>query len=136
MNDEWTKDYLDKVFGSHLFERRSLVWDAFRCHIIQSTKKDLEAQQIDMAVVPRGCTKFVQAPDVRCNKSFKSKIQELYNDWMAEEKKPVYVAKDSAMNRLVNMYAAINDPTNEQIQEFLSSVQYGLGENNFNRWDD
>ncbi len=42
---------------------------------------------MDSAVVPGGCTKFVQAPDVCWNRSFKSRIQQYRDDWLANGEK-------------------------------------------------
>jgi hypothetical protein len=52
MNDDLTADYLKRVLGKSLFGKRLLVWDSFRCHISQSTKKALKASGLDTAVVP------------------------------------------------------------------------------------
>uniref|UniRef100_A0A914WMQ7 DDE-1 domain-containing protein n=1 Tax=Plectus sambesii TaxID=2011161 RepID=A0A914WMQ7_9BILA len=38
--------------------------------------------KVDMAVIPGGCMKFMQAPDVSWNKPFKQKIEEYYNEWL------------------------------------------------------
>jgi hypothetical protein len=60
MDDALTDQYLKNIFGQGLFGRRLLVWDAFRCHISAATKKVLKQLNIDTAVVPGGCTKFIQ----------------------------------------------------------------------------
>jgi hypothetical protein len=60
MNDSVTDDYLQRTFGPNFFGRRLLVWDSFRAHISKATKKKLKELQLDMAVIPGGCTKFVQ----------------------------------------------------------------------------
>jgi hypothetical protein len=60
MDDQLTGDYLDKTFGRSLFGRRLLIWDSFRCHISESTKKKLKEISLHSAVVPGGCTKFIQ----------------------------------------------------------------------------
>jgi hypothetical protein len=59
-DDELTAEYLKRVFGPFSFGKRLLVWDAFRCHLSKSTKKELKSNSIFTAVVPGGCTKFVQ----------------------------------------------------------------------------
>lgn len=76
MDDTLTEQYLLSVFGhgghiliifsslfghfsGHYFNRL-LVWDAFRCHISNSTKNVLKKIKLEIAVVPGGCTKFVQ----------------------------------------------------------------------------
>jgi hypothetical protein len=60
MDDFLTSVFLNRVFGPKLFVERLLVWDSFRCHISVETKKLLKKLGIDSAVVPGGCTKFVQ----------------------------------------------------------------------------
>ena len=37
-----------------------------------------------MVVVPAGCTKYIQAPDVCWNAPFKELVTERYDEWMAE----------------------------------------------------
>lgn len=59
-DDELTATYLNAVFGHSLFARRLLVWDSFRCHISVETKKLLKKNKLDTAVIPGGCTKFIQ----------------------------------------------------------------------------
>lgn len=89
MNDVSTEDYLDKVMSQTLFGSRLLIWDSFRAHISERTKKVLKRKKIDTAVIPGGCTKFVQAPDVCWNAPFKAKIRQLYEDWMLHATKEV-----------------------------------------------
>jgi len=84
MNDELTIDYLQRILGKLAFKKRILVWDAYRCHLSESTKKELRSgYNITTAVIPGGCTKYLQAPDVCWNKPFKDKLHELYDSWMA-----------------------------------------------------
>jgi hypothetical protein len=66
-NDDLTAEYLQNIIGSQFFGKRLLAWDAYRCHISKGTKKKLKELQIDTAVIPGGCTKFVQV----CFYSFK-----------------------------------------------------------------
>ncbi|KAH7711627.1 pogo transposable element with KRAB domain-like protein [Aphelenchoides avenae] len=37
---------------------------------------------VEMLVLPGGCTRFVQPADVSWNKPFKAKVMQLYNHWM------------------------------------------------------
>lgn len=59
-NDDLTSEYLHNIMGSSLFGKRLLAWDAYRCHISQETKKKLIKLQIETAVIPGGCTKYIQ----------------------------------------------------------------------------
>lgn len=61
MNDTSTADYLRKVIGTQLFgNKRLLVWDAFNCHKSDDTKKVLKDLNLEIAIIPGGCTKFIQ----------------------------------------------------------------------------
>jgi hypothetical protein len=60
MNDEITEEYLTKIFGPGVFQKRLLVWDSFRSHISTKTKEVLKKCNLDVAVIPGGTTKFIQ----------------------------------------------------------------------------
>ena len=84
MNDNLTALYLQKVLGFDLFQKpRLLVWDSFKSHISVAVKGELKKKRLDVAVVPGGCTKYVQPSDVSWNKPFKSHIRELYTKWLS-----------------------------------------------------
>ena len=42
-------------------------------------------KKIDVSIVPRGCTKYIQAVDVSWNKPFKALATEKYDQWLVEE---------------------------------------------------
>lgn len=84
MDNELTEDFLRRVLGPLSFGQRLLVWDSFRCHLSKETKEVLSELKFHTAVVPGGCTKYVQAPDVSWNKPFKSAINRYHEDWMAD----------------------------------------------------
>lgn len=87
MNEELTSRYIDKVIGRNIFnsQRRLFVWDSFRCHISENIKNKLNSLNVDMAVVPGGCTKFVQPADVSWNNPFKEKIRQYYTEWISSD---------------------------------------------------
>jgi hypothetical protein len=87
MDDNLVEKFLDKIIGTMSFEKRLLVWDAFRAHISASTKTKLRNMKVDAAVVPGGCTPYIQAPDVSWNKPFKDKLKELYDDFLENGEK-------------------------------------------------
>ena len=82
MDNTSTEDFIRRGLGPLVFGKRLLVWDAFRCHLTKETKAVLKDLRIDQAVVPGGCTKYVQAPDVCWNQPFKAAIGKLHEDWM------------------------------------------------------
>ena len=49
-----------------------------------SVKQELAQAKIDPVIVPGGCTKYIQAPDVAWNKPFKAKITKKYDVWVAD----------------------------------------------------
>ena len=86
MNEDLTRDCLQGVLAKFSFTRRMLDWDCFKCHIKDSIKQELAHTKIDPIVVPGGCTKYIQAPDVAWNKPFKAKVivTEKYDAWIAD----------------------------------------------------
>ena len=70
-NDEIIHEWINKNFGTISFQKRLLIWDSFRAHMSENTKKILKQKRIDQAIIPAGCTGIVQAPDVVWNKPFK-----------------------------------------------------------------
>ena len=88
MNETSISAYLQKIIGAPMFGNRLIVWDNFVAHKSEATKKKLKELRIDSILVPGGCTKFIQAPDVVWNQPFKAKIRAQYEDWMMSEARP------------------------------------------------
>ena len=84
MNDTLTLDYLHSMIGSLSFNKRLLVWDAYKCHTSEATWKETERMKLHTAIIPGGCTKFIQALDVVWNACFKSHIRRSYDTWLSE----------------------------------------------------
>ena len=80
MNTPLTLEWVQKVLGSFSFNQRLLAWDSYECHMEQTVSKDLKAKKIELLVIPVGCTKYLQAPDVSWNKPFKAKVAEEYDE--------------------------------------------------------
>ena len=83
MNEELTLNWAKNVLGAFSFQRRLLAWDSYECLIMQSVKEALAKMKVDQAIVPGGCTRYIQAPDVSWNKPFKALVTEQYDEWMA-----------------------------------------------------
>ena len=86
--DEWMNtplilEWVQKVLGSFSFNERLLAWDSYECHMEQTVSKDLKAKKIESLIIPGGCTKYLQAPDVSWNKPFKAKVAEEYDEWLS-----------------------------------------------------
>ena len=82
MNEELTVSWVKGALGNFSFTRRMLAWDSFWCHVLDSVKQELNRGKIDPEIVPRGCKKYIQAPDVSWNKPFKTKVTEKYDEWI------------------------------------------------------
>ena len=84
MNNSLTADYLRSIIGSLSFGKRLLVWDAYKCHTSEATQRETKKMNLHTAVIPGGCTKFIQAPDVVWNAPFKSRLRLSYDTWLSE----------------------------------------------------
>ena len=60
-----------------------LAWDSFEVHLTNPVKNLLKETNTESVIVPGGCTKYIQAPDVVWNKPFKSRIAKFYDEWLA-----------------------------------------------------
>ena len=75
INEALTEQYCREVIRTFSFgTRRLLAWDAFRCHLTPAVND----------ILNRGCTKFIQAPDVSGNKPMKEYLRQMYNNWFPE----------------------------------------------------
>ena len=83
MNEELTKDWVKRVWGSLNFGRRLLVWDAYKCHITDGVRSCVDKQtNTDVSIIPGGLTSHLQPADVSWNKPFKAAYKEKYSQWM------------------------------------------------------
>ena len=92
MNESLTEEWIQYIVGCLSFVPRLLVWDTYKCHMTNGLKEVLPQVSVDVALVPGGCTKYIQAPNVSCNKPFKNLCQIAYDDWMAETQHEITTA--------------------------------------------
>jgi hypothetical protein len=83
MDDELIIEFLNKVLGKLSFHPRMLVWDSFLCHKSPKVKDEMKKLKVESVMIPGGCTRYIQAPDVSWNWPFKNKIKEQYNEWLS-----------------------------------------------------
>ena len=83
MNEKLTLRWCIEVLGQFTFLNRLFACDSFEAHIADEVKRKLTTSKTESLIVPGGCTKYMQAPDLVWNKPFKAKIQEFYDDWLA-----------------------------------------------------
>ena len=77
--------WANSVLGQFSFRRRLLAWDTYECHLHPTVQSSLKAKKIDTPIIPGGCTKYIQAPDVCWNKPFKNICIEHYDSWLETE---------------------------------------------------
>lgn len=83
MIKDWLKTVWSKVGG--LRKTKSLlVWDSFRAHLSQATKRIVTSLNTETAVIPGGMTGMLQPLDVCINKPFKDRMRKKWHDWMLE----------------------------------------------------
>lgn len=83
MNEDLTKDWVKRCWGSLNFGKRLLVWDAYKCHITDGVKRVVKTvTNSDVSLIPGGLTGHIQPADVCWNKPFKAIYKELYRQWM------------------------------------------------------
>ena len=60
--------------------------DYYSGALMRLTDETLTYSKIEAVIIPGGCTKYVQAPDVVWSRPFKDRIEERYDDWFANVK--------------------------------------------------
>ena len=86
MNEDLTLRWCNEILGQFSFRKRLLAWDSYEAHLTDDVKKSLTKSKIESVIIPGGCAKYIQVPNVVWNKPFKGKIQEFYDDWLANGK--------------------------------------------------
>jgi len=82
MNEQTTKTWIEKVWGTLSFQKRLLIWDAYKCHITDSAKASVKGTRSDTSIIPGGLTKHLQPADVSWNKPFKEAYRTKYEEWL------------------------------------------------------
>ena len=55
MNEKLTIDWVKRVWGTLSFEKRLLIWDAYRCHMMDSVKHEVNrVTNTDICMIPGG----------------------------------------------------------------------------------
>jgi transposase-like protein len=69
----WIQNYLKPLFPEEC--KKLVILDSFSGHIAQRTKDEFHKNGFDIAVIPGGCTKYLQPLDLTVNRSFKSTLK-------------------------------------------------------------
>jgi hypothetical protein len=70
----WIQKYLRPLFPDEGM-KKLVIFDSFSGHIAQRVKDELHKNGFDIAVIPGGCTKYLQPLDLTVNRSFKCKLK-------------------------------------------------------------
>ena len=81
MNEELVLKFLRQVLRMFSFKKLLFAWVTFDANMTEHVRKLLKQMKTD-ALIPGGCTKYVQAPDVIWKKPFKGHIMESYDEWL------------------------------------------------------
>ncbi|XP_033493159.2 uncharacterized protein LOC117263673 [Epinephelus lanceolatus] len=112
INDTLVSDWLETVVGKSNATPRLLVWDSQRSHVSVTAKLKHDFN-ITPAVIPRGCTEYVQAHNVMWNQPLKQNLHDAYDRWMAGDYQKEYTAggdlKPPARRLLVDWVVAAWD---------------------------
>ena len=84
MNKDIITIWVKQILGAFSFNRRLLGWDSYKCRMTDSVRKDLKEKNADSLIIPGGCTKYIQAPEMCSNKLLKARMTELYDQWLRE----------------------------------------------------
>src|SRR6218665_1265677 len=86
MDEAGTQQWLRQVWntrpGAMMSKRSMLVWNMFRAHITETSRKTPQDLRTDMAVIPGGLTSVLQPLDVCLNKPFKDRLRKMWLEWM------------------------------------------------------
>ncbi|GFT91823.1 hypothetical protein TNCV_575921 [Trichonephila clavipes] len=61
--------------------------DSMKSHASENVKNALKSASAKIAIIPGGLTKKLQPLDVGINRSFKSKVRKLWEQWMSDGEK-------------------------------------------------
>ena len=85
MITDLTKQWTERILGRLSFRRRLLAWDTYHCHLEESVENSLEKKKVDVALVPGGYTRYIQAPGASWYRPFKQLYRNVWrvavNGW-------------------------------------------------------
>jgi len=62
-----------------------LLLDSYRCHMMESVVSVIQEMGVEVHHIPGGCTGLCQPVDVGINRPFKSRIRQMWTNWMIDE---------------------------------------------------
>lgn len=80
MDTDLTLSWTNAVLGQYSFASRLSAWDTYECYLMPVVEASLKAKTFDTVLVRRGCTKYIQAPNIAWNKLFEAICTEKYDE--------------------------------------------------------
>lgn len=89
---DWIDNWLSPQFNRE--ERKLLIMDSAPSHKSAAVKEACKRNGFDIAMIPGGCTKYLQPLDLTVNRSYKSKLKQGYHEAMKR-----YTGRETANDR-------------------------------------
>ena len=127
INKLLTLRWCNEFLGQFSFRRRLLAWDSFGTHLTEDVKKPLKLSKTETVIVLGGCPKYIQPLDLLWDKPVKGRIQELYDEYLANGKHEYTAAgnmKSVPRRLLVEWDLTWSEISSETIANSMKS--YGL----------
>ncbi|GFV83257.1 pogo transposable element with KRAB domain [Trichonephila clavipes] len=90
MNEQIMLSWLQTIWrkrNSFFRPKAFLIMDSMKSHVSENVKNTLKSVSAKIAIIPGGLTKKLQPLDVGINRSFKSKVRKLWEQWMSDGEK-------------------------------------------------
>ncbi|GFW43498.1 pogo transposable element with KRAB domain [Trichonephila clavipes] len=83
----WLQTIWRKRKNSFFLPKTFLIMDSMKSHVSENVKNALKSASAKIGIIPGGLTKKFQPLDVGINRSFKSKVRKLWEQWMSDGEK-------------------------------------------------
>ncbi|GFX40319.1 pogo transposable element with KRAB domain [Trichonephila clavipes] len=91
MNEQIMLSWLQTIWRKRknsLFRPKAfLIMDSMKSHVSENVRNALKSASAKIAIIPGGLTKKLQPLDVGINRTFKSKVRKLWEQWMSDGEK-------------------------------------------------
>ena len=89
MDEKAMHQWVDEVFAAYLAVDPPpegvipvLLLDSYRCHMMASVVSRIVALGVEVIHIPGGCTGLCQPLDIGVNRSFKSRVHRMWEEWL------------------------------------------------------
>jgi hypothetical protein len=118
MDKRTMHQWVDKVFGTYLAANPPLegvipvlLLVSYRCHMMALVVSWIQAIRVEVIHIPSGCTGLCQLLDVSVNRSFKSHVRRMWEEWLTS---------------LLDQTNKVRDVTRKEVSEWMAAVYWEL----------